>query len=407
MKIAIFTETYLPYINGVVTHVKALKDGLEKLGNQVLIVTADVDAKHHYTKEGILHCPAKYSKKFYGYGLAAPLSSNRLRLLREFDPDVIHIHQEFGIGFSGMIAARKLNKPLVYTLHTMYDDYLYYVAPRPFIPLMKRISHRYAHFLATKSAALTGPSKKVEEFFRECGIDKDVNVVPNPVELDMFDPEKVSAEQKHAFREKFGIAEDEMLACFCGRLGKEKSVDVLLNYWAETYRPEDNMKLFIIGEGPAKDDLMDQANSLNIKDSVVFAGKVMHPDLPPYYACCDCYVTASLSDTNSISMLEGMAMGLPVLQLYDELNKDQVVEGVNGFVFTDAESLHEKLLKIRDMPQAEMDSLRASVRESVKKSGAETLARHLLSIYKKSLRDFDPQSKPRKTGKVYRRKISE
>ena len=407
MKIAIFTETYLPYINGVVTHVKALKDGLEKLGNQVLIVTADVDAKHHYTKEGILHCPAKYSKKFYGYGLAAPLSSNRLRLLREFDPDVIHIHQEFGIGFSGMIAARKLNKPLVYTLHTMYDDYLYYVAPRPFIPLMKRISHRYAHFLATKSAALTGPSKKVEEFFRECGIDKDVNVVPNPVELDMFDPEKVSAEQKHAFREKFGIAEDEMLACFCGRLGKEKSVDVLLNYWAETYRPEDNMKLFIIGEGPAKDDLMEQANSLNIKDSVVFAGKVMHPDLPPYYACCDCYVTASLSDTNSISMLEGMAMGLPVLQLYDELNKDQVVEGVNGFVFTDAESLHEKLLKIRDMPQAEMDSLRASVRESVKKSGAETLARHLLSIYKKSLRDFDPQSKPRKTGKVYRRKISE
>lgn len=184
-------------------------------------------------------------------------------------------------------------------------------------------------------------------------------------------------------------------------------MDVLLNYWAETYRPEDNMKLFIIGEGPAKDDLMEQANSLNIKDSVVFAGKVMHPDLPPYYACCDCYVTASLSDTNSISMLEGMAMGLPVLQLYDELNKDQVVEGVNGFVFTDAESLHEKLLKIRDMPQAEMDSLRASVRESVKKSGAETLARHLLSIYKKSLRDFDPQSKPRKTGKVYRRKISE
>lgn len=407
MKIAIFTETYLPYINGVVTHVKALKDGLEKLGNQVLIVTADVDAKHHYTKEGILHCPAKYSKKFYGYGLAAPLSSNRLRLLREFDPDVIHIHQEFGIGFSGMIAARKLNKPLVYTLHTMYDDYLYYVAPRPFIPLMKRISHRYAHFLATKSAALTGPSKKVEEFFRECGIDKDVNVVPNPVELDMFDPEKVSAEQKHAFREKFGIAEDEMLACFCGRLGKEKSVDVLLNYWAETYRPEDNMKLFIIGEGPAKDDLMEQANSLNIKDSVVFAGKVMHPDLPPYYACCDCYVTASLSDTNSISMLEGMAMGLPVLQLYDELNKDQVVEGINGFVFTDAESLHEKLCKIRDMPQAEMDSLRASVRESVKKSGAEALARHLLSIYEKSLRDFDPQSKPRKTGKVYRRKISE
>ena len=55
--------------------------------------------------------------------------------------DIIHIHNEFGIGLSGAIIAKKLKKPLVYTLHTMYDDYLYYVAPRPLIPFMKRTSH--------------------------------------------------------------------------------------------------------------------------------------------------------------------------------------------------------------------------------------------------------------------------
>ncbi len=404
MKIAIFAETYLPYLNGVVTHVKALKDGLEKLGNEVLIVTADIDAKHHYIKDGVLHCPAKYSKKFYGYGIASPVSKNRLRLLREFNPDILHIHQEFGIGFSGMAAAKKLNKPLVYTLHTMYDDYLYYVAPRPFIPLMRRISHRYAHYLANRSAALTGPSKKVEEYFRECGINKDVNVIPNPVELDVFDPKRVSPEKIKEFRDRYHIAEDEMLVCFCGRLGKEKSVDVLLNYWAETYSPQDKMKLIIIGEGPVKDELIEQAKTLHIEDNVIFTGKVMHEELPPYYAASDCYVTASLSDTNSISMLEGMAMGLPVLQLYDELNKDQVVEGVNGFVFTDAQNLHDKLLMVKNMPEDQMKALRESVRNSVKLKGSETLAKNLLAVYQKSIQNFPNEPAPRKTGKLYRRK---
>lgn len=56
---------------------------------------------------------------------------------------------------------------------------------------------------------------------------------------------------------------------------------------------------------------------------MVFTGKVIHDELPPYIHTCDIYVTASLSDTNSISMLEGMAGGLPVLQLYDELNADR------------------------------------------------------------------------------------
>ncbi|MEG0570817.1 MAG: glycosyltransferase, partial [Oscillospiraceae bacterium] len=105
MKIALFTETYLPYINGVVTHVKALKDGLEKLGNTVMVVTADPDTKRHFVKDGILHCPAVTFKRVYNYGLASPVSIKRLTILKEFEPDVIHIHNEFGVGLSGTIIA--------------------------------------------------------------------------------------------------------------------------------------------------------------------------------------------------------------------------------------------------------------------------------------------------------------
>lgn len=391
MKIALFTETYLPYINGVVTHVKVLKEGLEKLGHKVLVVTADASTRHNYVKDGVLHCPAKSFKKFYNYGLASPVSTRRLMYLKEFDPDIIHIHNEFGIGFSGAMIAKMLKKPLVYTLHTMYDEYLYYVAPRPLLPFVKRVSHQYARFLAKNAAALTGPSQKCQNFFEECGVNKDVAVVPNPVELDIFQPENIGEEKKAAFRAKYHISEEDTLICFCGRLGREKSVDVLLDYWAQTMKPEDHCKLMIIGDGPSRPELMEQAERLGIHDMVTFTGKVMHDELPPYYACCDLYVTTSLSDTNSISMLEAMATGLPVLQRFDQLNEGQVREGINGYIFYDAKQMYEKILAYKNKTAEEKKAIRFAVRDSVKKAGAEDLANYLLTIY----RDIELPNRPK------------
>ena len=382
MKIALFTETYLPYINGVVTHVKILKEGLEELGHQVLVVTADPHTHRYFVKDGVLHCAAKSFKRFYDYGLASPVSTRRLMYLKEFDPDIIHIHNEFGVGFSGAMIAKILKKPLVYTLHTMYDEYLYYVAPRPLLPVMKRISHRYAKFLATRASALTGPSKKVQQFFDECGVDKDVAVVPNPVELDIFQPENIDEQKKEEFRQKHNISPDDMLLCFCGRLGREKSVDVLLDYWAKVIKPSDHCKLMIIGDGPSKPELEEQAARLGITDTVFFVGKVMHDDLPPYYACFDLYVTASLSDTNSISMLEGMSTGLPVLQRFDELNEGQVRDGVNGYIFYDEKDMYREIMAYKNKTQEEKEALRFAVRDSVKQAGAADLANYLLTIYR-------------------------
>ncbi|MEG1389174.1 MAG: glycosyltransferase, partial [Angelakisella sp.] len=295
---ALFTETYLPHINGVVTHVKILKEGLEQLGHQVLIVTADSHTHRHYLEDGVLHCPALTSKKFYGYSIAKPISRARLKFVERFSPDIIHIHNEFGIGFSGMLCAKLLKVPLVYTLHTMYDDYIYYVAPKLLLNTTTQISHKYMKFFAVHANAVTGPSKKCEEYFRLTGVDKDVNVIPNAVEMDQFAPKNFDDETKAALRLRHGIKPDAMLACFVGRLGREKSVDVLLDYWAQSITPADNITLLVIGEGPVRAELMEQAEKLGISDMVIFTGKVPHDELPPYYAISDVYVTASLSDTN-------------------------------------------------------------------------------------------------------------
>ncbi len=385
MRVALFTETYVNSINGVMAHIKTLKYGLEQLGHEVLIGTADKNARRHYIQDGILHCPAVESKRLYGFGVAPPYSRKRQRMIADFNPDVIHIHHEFGIGLSGIRAARILHKPLVYTLHTMYDQYIYYVAPRMLLRLATKFSHRYERFIARSATALTSPSQKGDEYFKRIGVNKEFNLIPNSADLEAFDPNQITPEQRREFREQYGITEDRRIACFVGRLGKEKSVDVLLDYWAQTIASGDKLHLLIVGDGPDKAALEEQVKALGIEDMVTFTGLVPHDKMPTYFACCDVYVTASLSEMNSISMLEGMASGLPTLQRYDELNADQIKSGVNGYLFHNAEEMAAKLREIAAQTPEEMQKMKETVIETVRSRGSNELATYMLEIYGKAL----------------------
>ena len=382
MKIAIFTETYLPDVNGVATHIKTLKDGLEALGHKVLIVKADASSRKNYIESDVMHCPAITAKRLYNYSISSPVSLKRLIMLKKWNPDIIHIQNEFGIGLSGVFISKLLKKPLVYTLHTMYDDYIYYIAHKPFVPLMTDVSHKYCKSIAKKASAITGASKKIEDYFRQCGVTKQVNIIPNAVELDIFNEENIDKDKIKQIKNEYNITDDLTVVCFCGRLGKEKSVDVLLNFWAKKVKNDDKLRLFIFGEGPAKKELEEQAEELGISNQVFFTGRIEHIDLPPYYATCSAYITASLSENYSISMLEAMASGLPIVHLFDEKNESQTIEGVNGFVYKDADRMYEILTYIRDLNSEEKKSLSNNVKFSVHNSGAEDLAKYIVDIYK-------------------------
>ncbi|MBQ3198772.1 MAG: glycosyltransferase [Firmicutes bacterium] len=415
MRIALFAETYLPNVSGVVTHVHALRVGLERLGHQVLVVCGDNSYGGHLLQDGVLYCPGYVSQKFYGYTISTPWSRQRSKYIRDFNPDIIHLHTEFGIGFFGMHWALKHDVPLVYTLHTMYDDYVYYIAPRPFIPAARSLSHRYISRYITNCDAITGPSLKCQEYVDALGIKRQVRVIPNPVELDKFTPENIRPEDVAAVRQKHNLPDDCDYALFVGRLGREKSADVLIDCWAEAVAPEDKLKLLIVGDGPVRDELMQQAERLGVTDRVIFPGKVMHDDMPPYLALGSLYITASLSDTNSISMLEGMAAGLPVLQKYDPLNGDQVTEGVNGFVFADAAELKQKISQYRALSAQDKQRLAESTRQSVAKKGYEALAENLLAVYAEAQAHKDTRQEPaylplklrrrlkNTVGKIYKR----
>lgn len=412
MRVALFTEVYLPAVNGVVTHVKTLKEGLELLGHKAIIVTADSNVKKTQASEDILYCPAIRLEKIYGYDVASPISTDRLKLLKDFNPDIIHIHNEFGIGLSGVIIARMLKIPLVYTMHTMYDDYVYYVANNESArKLLTSASHKYAQILATAASAITGPSKKVEEYFRRCGVNKPVTVIPNSVETDVFNRYSIDKEVTDQIRKKYGFSESDLVFCFCGRMGQEKNIDTLLEFWAKNVKPEDGMKLMLIGGGPQIDEFRETAQRLNITDTVVFTDRVEHKDIPPYYAACDCYITASLTECHSISMMEGQATGMPVLTIRDELNADQIEEGVNGFFFRDADEMYKHMQYLKSLPAEKLKELKRVSRESIVSSGTKSIAEKLLVVYDAAIQDYNRKRMfkklPREAKKAYKIKYGD
>lgn len=393
MRIAIFTEYYFPFISGVVTHIKTLKDGLEKKGHKVLIVTTDPTAKMHYIKDDILYCPAKSVKKIYGYGVTTPISLKRLEYIKEFNPDIIHIHTEFSIGIFGMWVARMLKKPIVYTLHTMYDDYTFYLFPKRLDKYAKPAMHAYFKNVAKRATQIIGPSLKVVEFLNRCGVSRHITIIPNITDLTLFHKENVDYNKVNEIKAKYNIQPNDIVMCFIGRLGKEKSVDDLLRFIAENFGQNSEYKLFIIGDGPERDYLHDLVKQLGLEKQVFFTGKVDHNDVAAYYYASDIYTTASLTEINSISMLEAMASGLMVIQRLDIYNKDQITEGVNGYLFNDSKEFGELIKMHHDLSCEEREKVREKVYNYSRRYGPEEFIAKVITVYEIALDTYKSKHK--------------
>lgn len=389
MRIAIFAETYFPFISGIVTHIQTLKESLEESGHEVLIVTASPKTNRHYVKDGVLYCPAIPMKRIYGYGFSNPLNLERLNIIREFNPDVLHIHTEFSMGIFAQFAARKLKKPIVYTLHTMYDDYLFYVAPHKFgQKMVKPAAHLYFRSTANKATEIIGPSLKVVEFLRRCGVERHINIIPNTVDLSDFLPQNVSPDDISSVRKTLGIREGDTAICFVGRLGKEKSIDTLIEFFAQNCKGNEQYKLFIIGDGPEKNNLARQIQDLDVTSQVKLLGRIEHASLPPYYHACDLFATASLSEMNSISMLEAMASGLYVLQRLDIYNKNQIEAGENGETFTSSKEFGALVSAQAAMTAEQKAERRERVTAFTNRYGKKEFVAQVLNVYERAIAEY-------------------
>ncbi len=164
MRIGLFTDAYLPDINGVVSSVATLKHALEELGHTVFIITNHKGTKIVEDEDGhILRLPGLEIKKFYGYKMSSPLQFSADAYIERMDLDVIHIQTEAGVGMFGRQMAKVLHIPIVYTYHTMYEDYTHYFNPLDFDSvekLGKSVIRTFSRVMANGSQAVIAPVKR-------------------------------------------------------------------------------------------------------------------------------------------------------------------------------------------------------------------------------------------------------
>lgn len=386
MKIALFSETYPPYINGVATHVEMLKNTFEKLGHEVLVVTVGSEKLEEIEiKNNVVYVPGIYIKKIYGYRIATPIGPKREKIAIDFDPDIIHIHNEFGIGESGLRVAKKKNLPIVYTLHSEYDEFLFYVGLKYFEKLSQGVASKYFKRFFEKSTIVVSPSKKAQNYMDRMKIDKKVVVLNNAVEFEKFKitPEKESFRKE--FREKYSLSDNTKAFVFVGRIGNEKNIMELLENWVYSDFAREDAVLFVIGKGPDDRKIKNYIEENGFQDRIIQYGPVPNKEIGNYLAAMDYYTTASLSEMHSISMLEAMASGLPALIKLDVPNKEQIIEGMNGFQWDTKEEFKELFSRIINLSKEDQEQLKKNVLRYSLENDNYNQAKKLLQIYEDAI----------------------
>lgn len=346
MRIGIFTDTYPPYINGVSTSVSMLENALRKKGHQVYIVTVNTEnMRYKYENdEHIIRIPG-VPIGIYDYRLTGVYPLKAINKIRKWNLDVIHSHTEFGVGTFARIIAKQYNIPLVHTYHTMYEDYVHYITKGYFNNTSKKIVEYLTNFYCNQTATeLIVPTKKTYDLFKEkYKYTRNVHIIPTGIEVEKFYKENTDPAKLEEIRKKHGLNKGDFVILYVGRLGQEKSVDVLIEAHQELTR-EYKAKLLIVGDGPDIDTYKNLVHKLKIDDNVIFTGKVPWTEVTLYYQIADIFATASKSETQGLTVIEAMAASLPVVAVDDESFRNVIIDGLNGHLF-DTKKEYKKYVK--------------------------------------------------------------
>lgn len=385
MRIGLFTDTYPPYINGVSTSVWVLKRALEKKGHQVFVVTVNAEEYKYASEENILHIPG-IPIGIYDYRLTGIYPLRAINKIKDWNLDVIHSHTEFGVGTFARIIAKQFDIPIVHTYHTMYEDYVHYITKGYFDGASKKIVEYLTKFYCDKTVSeLIVPTKKTYDLFKQkYKYDRNVHIIPTGIEIERFYKENLSKEKTEKLRNELKIKKDDFIILYVGRLAEEKSVQFLLEGQKELSKKTKNCKLIIVGDGPDSDKLKKMAEKWKIQDSVIFTGKVPYEEVPYYYQIANVFTTASLTETQGLTVVEAMAAGIPVVAIDDESFNTVVVNDLNGYLFHNKKE-YRKWMEMLMEDKELTTRLSKQARISADLHSSKYYAERVLDVYKKAL----------------------
>lgn len=322
MNIVLLTNTFTPHVGGVARSVEAFTEEYRRRGHKVLVVAPEFhDAPED--EVDVIRIPAIQNFNTSDFSVALPIPMILSGRLDSFEPDIIHSQHPFLLGTTALRIARHRGVPLVFTHHTLYEQYTHYVPGDS--PALRRFVIELATQYANLCDQVFAPSESVRALLLERGVTAPVMVVPTGVQ-----PERFSDGDGTRFRRDNGIPGDAFIVGHLGRLAPEKNLEFLARSVAAYLQSEPKAQFLVVGTGPSEAPIREIFDTAGVADRLLLHGVLQHEQLADALAAMDVFAFASTSETQGMVLTEAMAAGLPVVALDASGVREVVADGSNG-----------------------------------------------------------------------------
>lgn len=324
MRVALFTNNYLPFRGGVTTAVETLRRGLEAQGHRAWVF-APASPAGRADPPSVFRYPSIPAPTYPGFSVPVPVSHRLARLARGLDLDIVHVHHPFLLGVTGRRLARRRGRPLVFTYHTRYEKYAHYV-PLP-QGLVRSLAVRLAGRFADSADLVVAPSEHIAATLRRRRVAARVAVIPTGVDLDVFSPG-----DRGGARRRLGFPAEGLVCLYTGRLDREKSLERVLDAFESLAAGVSAATLHLVGQGSFAATLEARAAAGRARDRIVFHGGLPREELPDFYRAADLFLFASETETQGLVLAEAHACGLPAVAVRASGVDEVVVDGETGLL---------------------------------------------------------------------------
>lgn len=376
MNIGLFTDTYFPQVSGVATSIKTLRDELIAQGHHVYIFTSSDPRATDSPEDGIYRFPSVPFVSFKDRRIAFTGWLKVLRIARKLDLDIVHNQTEFSLGVMGKMVAKELGIPCIHTYHTMYQDYLHYIANGRV--LKPKDVARLAHLYLKNMAGVIAPSERVLDTLESYHVESPIRVIPTGVNLRVYRL-RDTPEQKLSMRQKYGYDRDTPVLLSLSRLAFEKNIQELIASMPDVLAKEPTAQLLIVGDGPARQSLERQVREMDLRDHVTFAGQISNDEVPHYYQIADVFVSASDSESQGLTYDESLASDVPIVVRRSEYTDQLIDDPGIGMSFQKRADLVKGILHYIQNPPVE--EAKAKREQKLHDISAEVFGRRVVEFY--------------------------